>query len=81
MADDTREALHSLAAEITRVVISPYPTQLKALRDLASAASGADVESCLRARPCHIGRLAQCVLQGLSQWPYVLDLVARLCKL
>ena len=68
-----------LRAEIDRVVNSPYPTQLKRLRDIACIkCSESDISRWALSRPCQIKRLAECLLDGLRQWPYVLELVTRL---
>lgn len=69
-----------LAEEIDRIVDSPYPTQLKVLRDLVcNERCLADVSRWLRSRPCQLQRLAQCLLDGLRHWPYVLDLITAFC--
>lgn len=74
------EAYESLVAEIDRIVTSPYPTQLKGLRDIACGrCTEGDIAQWVLARPCQVERLAECLLEGLRQWPYVLDLVTRLC--
>lgn len=71
---------NSLVAEIDRVVSSPYPTQLKSLRDLVcTKCTDGDIARWTLARPCQVRRLANCLLEGLRQWPYVLELISRLC--
>lgn len=34
----------------------------------------------VQARLCQLDRLANCLLEGLQQWPYVLDIITKLCK-
>lgn len=82
-ADDKMmaEAYEILAAEIDRILSSPYPTQLKGLRDITcSKCTQSDIAKWSLSRPCQVERLADCLLEGLQQWPYVLELVTRLCK-
>ncbi|KAK3707259.1 hypothetical protein LTR37_012260 [Vermiconidia calcicola] len=75
MADTYEE----LASEIDRIVNSPYPTQLKHLRDLlCTKCSARDVSRWILAKPCQVESLASCVLEGLRQWPYVLEIVEKL---
>ncbi|KAK4543455.1 hypothetical protein LTR36_005598 [Oleoguttula mirabilis] len=72
-------AYSMLLAEVDRVVDSPYPTQLKSLRDvLYTKCSVADINRCVQVRLCRIDDLAFCMLEGLRQWPYVLDIITRL---
>ena len=74
-------AYESLGLEIDRVVGSPYPTQLKTLRDIAcTKCTESDIARWALSRPCQIQGLAECLLDGLRQWPYVLDLVTTLCQ-
>lgn len=71
----------TLLAEIDRITSSPYPTQLKALRDIAcTKCTESDVSKWALSRPCQIPILVECLLVGLRQWPYVLELVTRLGK-
>lgn len=73
------EPYDNLVAEIDRVVNSPYPTQLKGLRDLVcTKCTEGDVSRWALVRPCQIGRLVECLLDGLRQWPYVLELLTGL---
>ncbi|KAF2773883.1 hypothetical protein EJ03DRAFT_370739 [Teratosphaeria nubilosa] len=70
-----------LGVEIDRILDSLYPTQLKSLRDLVtSRCSDADVNKCLQTRACRCDHLARCLLEGLRQWPYVLDVITKLCR-
>ncbi|KAK5117493.1 hypothetical protein LTR85_008878 [Meristemomyces frigidus] len=74
------EAYKLLVAEVDRVVDSPYPTQLKSLRDiLGKNCSATDINRCVQARLCRVDDLCLCLLSGLRQWPYVLDIITRLC--
>lgn len=74
-------AYERLLAEIDRIVLSPYPTQLKRLRDIACAeCTDLDTARWALSRPCQIECLAECLLEGLRQWPYVLELISRLCE-
>ncbi|RMX89106.1 hypothetical protein D0869_01121 [Hortaea werneckii] len=71
-----------LLAEVDRVVSSPYPTQLKSLRDIVCCkCSAATISRCLHLRRCAVDRLAVCLIEGLSQWPYVLDIVISLASI
>ncbi|KAI6864930.1 hypothetical protein KC334_g20142, partial [Hortaea werneckii] len=70
-----------LLAELDRVVSSPYPTQLKSLRDIVCCkCSEALISRCLHLRRCAVDRLAVCLIEGLSQWPYVLDIIISLAS-
>ncbi|RMY71345.1 hypothetical protein D0863_05216 [Hortaea werneckii] len=61
-----------LLAELDRIVNSPYPTQLKSLRDIVCCKSSeATISRCLHLRRCAVDRLAVCLIEGLSQWPYL----------
>ncbi|EME86884.1 uncharacterized protein MYCFIDRAFT_172580 [Pseudocercospora fijiensis CIRAD86] len=71
---------HTPAAKkcpIRRVTTSPYPTQLRTLRDLVLQCSDADISQWAAAKPCDIPTLASCLLEGLQQWPYVLEIIAK----
>lgn len=75
------EPYDSLVREIDRIAASPYPTQLKGLRDVVcTRCNCADVARWAISRPCQIGRLAECLLEGLRYWPYVLELITKLCE-
>ncbi|KAH9826723.1 hypothetical protein Tdes44962_MAKER09982, partial [Teratosphaeria destructans] len=71
-----------LGAEIDRVLDSPYPTQLKSLRDLVTSpqCSDAVVDRCVHTRLCRLDHLARCLLEGWRRWPYVLDIIHPLCR-
>ncbi|KAI7493462.1 hypothetical protein KC367_g8634 [Hortaea werneckii] len=70
-----------LLAELDRVVNSPYPTQLKSLRDIVCCkCSEATISRCLHLRRCAVDRLAVCLIEGLNQWPYVLDIITSLAS-
>ncbi|KAI7086193.1 hypothetical protein KC356_g5274 [Hortaea werneckii] len=70
-----------LLAELDRVVNSPYPTQLKSLRDIVCCkCSEATISRCLHLRRCAVDRLAVCLVEGLNQWPYVLDIITSLAS-
>ncbi|KAK5717176.1 hypothetical protein LTR15_009065 [Elasticomyces elasticus] len=74
------EMYELLLAEIDRVVNSPYPTQLKSLRDVVcTKCSGLEIERSLQARSCQVERLAVLLLAGLRHWPYVLEIITKLC--
>lgn len=69
----------SLVAEVDRIVTSPYPTQLKGLHDIiCTRCTLGDIARWTLSRPCQIELLANCLLEGLRHWPYVLDLLTRL---
>ncbi|KAI6951484.1 hypothetical protein KC348_g84 [Hortaea werneckii] len=71
-----------LLAELDRVVNSPYPTQLKSLRDIVCCkCSEATISRCLHLRRCAVDRLAVCLIEGLNQWPYVLDIITSLASI
>jgi len=40
--------------------------------------SNADIAKCFRIHACKIDALVVCLLEGLQQWPYVLDIIIRL---
>ncbi|KAI7347619.1 hypothetical protein KC320_g7126 [Hortaea werneckii] len=70
-----------LLAELDRIVNSPYPTQLKSLRDIVCCkCSEATISRCLHLRRCAVDRLAVCLIEGLNQWPYVLDIITSLAS-
>lgn len=70
-----------LGSELDRVLQSPYPTTLKALRDIVcSKCTAADINRCVRARLCQVDHLTARVSDALDQWAYVLDLITKLCE-
>ncbi|KAF7196794.1 hypothetical protein HII31_01712 [Pseudocercospora fuligena] len=73
----TYDTYDALAVEIERVTTSPYPTQLRTLRDLVLQCSDADISQWAAAKPCDIATLASCLLDGLQQWSYVLEIVTK----
>lgn len=69
-----------LAQEISRIVRSPYPTQLKTLHNIVLASSDADVSDWVLSHPCQVNVLAQALRDGIEDWPYVVDIIACLSK-
>ncbi|KAK4609337.1 hypothetical protein CLAFUW4_14266 [Fulvia fulva] len=68
----------ALAVEVKRIASCPYPSQLRTLRDIViTQCSDADITQWAAANPCLVETLVSCLLEGLQQWPYVLDLVAK----
>ncbi|WPH01726.1 Hypothetical protein R9X50_00457800 [Acrodontium crateriforme] len=69
-----------LCEEIDRIVHSPYPTQLKGLRDIIchKHCSETNIRRSIALKQCTLKRLVECVIDGLRQWPYVLDIISRL---
>lgn len=67
----------ALAAEVDRITTCPYPSQLRTLRDIADQCTHADIAQWAAAKPCLIETLAACLLEGLQQWPYVLDIITH----
>ncbi|KAF2724691.1 hypothetical protein K431DRAFT_309822 [Polychaeton citri CBS 116435] len=69
-----------LTDEIIRIVASPYPIQLKTLRIiLLSKCDSVDVIRWTASNSCKFTTLASRVLEALPRWPYVLDIVTKLC--
>ncbi|EME38803.1 hypothetical protein DOTSEDRAFT_83484 [Dothistroma septosporum NZE10] len=78
MAMATTASYDALAAEVNRITSCPYPSQLRTLRDIGvTQCSDADISQWAAANPCLVDTLVSCLLEGLQQWPYVLDLVAK----
>lgn len=73
----TMATYDSLAVEIQRVTSSPYPTQLRTLRDLALRCSDANISQWAAARPCDVDGLVSCLLESLPQWSYVLEIITK----
>ncbi|KAH0029520.1 hypothetical protein KCU78_g3325, partial [Aureobasidium melanogenum] len=67
-----------LAAEVDRVVFTPYPTQLKSLYDIVSQTSEANICLWASCYHCRISSLSQALIDALPQWPYVLEIITRL---
>ncbi|KAL1301437.1 hypothetical protein AAFC00_005690 [Neodothiora populina] len=67
-----------LAAEIGRIIKSPYPTQLKSLHKIVDKITEADIRSWSQCNPCLTTTLARILLEALPQWSYVLDTITRL---
>nr|OQO18267.1 hypothetical protein B0A51_13881 [Rachicladosporium sp. CCFEE 5018] len=77
MESPTRAAL---TAEIGRIIASPYPTQLKQLHTIVCQnCSEVDILLWAASKPCQVSALAINIIEALQQWPYVLEIVARLC--
>ncbi|KAI5211868.1 hypothetical protein AUEXF2481DRAFT_26781 [Aureobasidium subglaciale EXF-2481] len=68
-----------LAAEVDRVVFTPYPTQLKSLHDIVNQTSEADICLWASCYKCRVSSLSQALIDALPQWPYVLEIITRLC--
>ncbi|KAI5364642.1 hypothetical protein Slin15195_G041810 [Septoria linicola] len=68
---------NALVEEVDRITGSPYPSQLRTLRDIAEKCSDADIAQWAAAKPCLVGTLASCLLEGLQQWSYVLDVITK----
>jgi predicted nucleic acid-binding Zn-ribbon protein len=66
-----------LAAEIDRITSSSYPSQLRTLHAAASNCSDADVSQWAAAKPCLVEPLASCLVEGLQQWSYVLEIITK----
>lgn len=73
----TMTSYKALAAEVDRITTSPYPSQLRTLRDIAEKCTDADISQWAAAKPCLIETLATCLLEGLQQWSYVLDIITK----
>ncbi|KAK6003096.1 hypothetical protein QM012_000941 [Aureobasidium pullulans] len=67
-----------LAAEVDRVVFTPYPTQLKSLHDIVLQTSEANICLWASCYHCRITSLSQALIDALPQWPYVLEIITRL---
>ncbi|CAK1358767.1 unnamed protein product [Cercospora beticola] len=67
----------SLVAEVDRITSSPYPSQLRTLHRITEKCSDADIAQWAAAKPCLIETLASCLLEGLQQWTYVLDIITK----
>ncbi|KAK4495105.1 hypothetical protein PRZ48_013432 [Zasmidium cellare] len=68
----------TLASEIDRILASPYPSQLRTLRDIATTqSSDADISQWAAAKPCLVEALASALIEGLQHWSYVLDIIAK----
>lgn len=67
----------ALAAEVDRITSSPYPSQLRTLHSIAEKCTHGDIAQWAAAKPCLIETLASCLLEGLQQWSYVLDILAK----
>jgi len=53
----------------------------QSLRDILwSRCSSVDINRCIQAMPCKVDQLVSRLLEGLPQWPYVLDIVTMLGK-
>lgn len=66
----------ALVAEVERVTSSPYPSQLRTLRDIVvSQCTDAEISQWVAAKPCLVESLATCLIEGLQQWSYVLDII------
>ncbi|KAM3422416.1 hypothetical protein BST61_g2767 [Cercospora zeina] len=66
-----------LVTEVDRITSSPYPSQLRTLYRIAEKCSDADIAQWAAANPCLIETLASCLLEGLQQWTYVLDIITK----
>ncbi|KAK3674289.1 hypothetical protein LTR78_005758 [Recurvomyces mirabilis] len=65
--------------ELERIIHSPYPTQLKSLRDvLYDGYTRHAIDKSLQNRICQLDHLAECLLEGLKTWPYVLEIITSL---
>ncbi|KAI5201366.1 hypothetical protein E4T39_05197 [Aureobasidium subglaciale] len=71
--------MHPLSAEVDRVVFTPYPTQLKSLHDIVNQTSEADIILWASCYKCRVSVLSQALIDALPQWPYVLEIITRLC--
>ncbi|KAK6405929.1 hypothetical protein LTR95_018719, partial [Oleoguttula sp. CCFEE 5521] len=70
----------ALTEEIGRITASTYPTQLKQLHTIVCQnCSEADIILWAASKPCQVSALATNIIEALQQWPYVLEIVARLC--
>lgn len=67
----------ALATEIDRITSSPYPSQLRTLHSISQKCTDADIAQWAAAKPCLIETLASCLLEGLQQWSYVLDIITK----
>ncbi|KXT13596.1 hypothetical protein AC579_8496 [Pseudocercospora musae] len=69
----------ALAVEMERVLTSPYPAELRTLRQVVLACSDADVSQWAAAKPCAVATLASRVVEALQvpQWSYVLDILTK----
>ncbi|GAB7359541.1 hypothetical protein MBLNU230_g6729t1 [Neophaeotheca triangularis] len=74
-------AYDELAAEARRIVRSPYPTSLQQLEEIVCRRSSqAEIDQWTLSNPCLIQPLVATLLEGLKQWPYVLDIVTSICS-
>lgn len=67
----------TLATEIDRLTASPYPSQLRTLHAAAANATDADIAQWAAAKPCLVDALASCLIEGLQQWAYVLEIITK----
>jgi predicted nucleic acid-binding Zn-ribbon protein len=67
----------ALSTEIDRITTSPYPSQLRTLHAVVLKCSDADISQWAASKPCLVDPLASCLIEGLQQWSYVLDLITR----
>lgn len=74
-------AYDTLSAEIDRITSSPYPSQLRTLRDIvATQTSPAEIAQWAASKPCLIEPLVACLLDGLQQWSYVLEILGSFAR-
>lgn len=67
----------ALAAEVDRITQSPYPSQLRTLHTAVSSCTDADISQWASAKPCLVEPLASCLIEGLQQWSYVLEIITK----
>ncbi|KAL9121926.1 MAG: hypothetical protein Q9187_001518 [Circinaria calcarea] len=74
----TMGIVEELAAEIRRVVTSPYSVSLKPLHDILHHAKTHDLRDWADGNGCQLNGLAAAVLEELQIWPYTLDIIQKL---
>lgn len=73
----TMSTYSALSTEIDRLASSPYPSQLRTLHTLTADATDADIAQWAAAKPCLVDALASCLIEGLQQWAYVLEIITK----
>lgn len=48
--------------------------------DLVFSASSNEISLLAKCYACHVSSLACILVEALPHWPYVLDIITRLCK-